>query len=1278
MRTLRLALFAAFIGVCLAACLCAGARAATTPAPPPLVVPDLPLGVPGGRVPPNLLLNLSLTFADAGAAYRERYDRALDYAGYFNPRMCYSYPLKKRSGQAPEPDLDERTGYFAILKPSDARHECGGDAFSGNFLNWAASATLDLLRYGLTGGDRVIDEPGLTVLQRAWLPDGRFHPDFTASEAWFPRKLIDGANSSASRPGQVTPFNTDVLYVVSCRNRILFSGTDNSRACGDRKAASDKFLGEFNARVKVCSEADSASRPDLCRQYAGGFKPEGSIQRHSAAARIGLMAYLTEHGADDTNLYGGVLRAPLKFVGPSESEAPLFASADNPRSEWNPGSGVLAANPDRAGAARSGMINYINQLGRADAGRVGQYKGADPGAEMYYESLRYLQGRDPTTAAAATDAGFPVWSRRADPVIAACQRNAVATIGHAGFSDDRFLPGNARSGKADQPRAVDPFAPGAPFDAPQSAARVGAMEADSTGIFRNSAPRPDLLDLANLDIGPGGAGSYYLAGAAYWAHTRAIRSDLPVRVDSYSLELGAASKPGASALYLAAKYGAFDDRNGDANPFITSARRTGESEWSRDGSKPDAYFAAPDGAAVVAAVRALFDEAAARPGLQPGRLVAGLGTGGAGLLVESGFTETTWSGRLERRALLAAAGGTIEIGNKPLWEAGTLLTGDPSHNAPPRLAPQDRKIYTLVRAADQPAKTVPFKWTSLGREERALLDLAPSSAQRDGLGEARVAFLRGERTREAGQPNGTFRRRASVLGDTIHSLPLLVGPPSASVQGPGYATFHARYKSRANAIYLGANDGMLHAFDAADGAELFAYVPNALMPVLNQLADPSYRHRPYVDASAGQGEALLGGQWRSVLVSGMGLGARGVFALDVSDPAAFDAGMRALWEFSGQDDPAIGHVSEPPLVAKLKVGTKGGVPEYRYFAVLSSGVNNYGQDAMQADSGGALFLLALDKPATARWQEGVNYFKLAAPAAEPGQANALAAPVLVMAGDGSARYAYAGDLQGRLWRFDFSGKPPYSSKVLFEARDSSGHAQPISQAPRVVFAPGGGYVVLFGTGKLIEDADLQAPNFGLQSFYAVRDSAASPLAAVGGRGELARRTLSGEAKYTIKGAAFDYTGTDAKKGWYFDFPRARTDGERLAAAPVLASGAVLVHSLLPGADACGALATRSYVLDALTGFAFAPDGVPASGSESGELKKNAASAALVVMDLDAFSAPRDATGSAVVTRRIGVLHLHAGEDPAPSVERVDVRLPARRISWRELVNWQELHEAAKK
>lgn len=637
---------------------------------------------------------------------------------------------------------------------------------------------------------------------------------------------------------------------------------------------------------------------------------------------------------------------------------------------------------------------------------------------------------------------------------------------------------------------------------------------------------------------------------------------------------------------------------------------------------------------------------AARAGAsqQPGRSTIAMLRGGDGVLIESSYEETGWTGRLELRALSVGANGAITIGETPLWEAGAVLAGDPATAQQPRPAPQDRKIFTLLRQADGATATVPFAWDKLGSEERAWLDLGQA-------GESRVAFLRGERSLEIGQPDGVFRRRSGVLGDAIHSTPLLVGAPSPAVQGTGYDSFYARYKSRAEAIYLGANDGMLHAFDARGGAELFAYVPNALLPSIGQLSDPHYRHRAFVDASAGQAEALLSGQWRSVLVSGMGTGARGVFALDISDPAAFEAGQRALWEFTERDDPDIGHIGAAPLVARIKVAPA----QFRYFAMVPS-------DAQETEAGSALFLLSLDKPPSERWQKGVNYLRLTV----PGRANALGQPALVVAADGSVRFAYVGDLNGTLWRFDFSGKPPFSVQPLFEARDAAGRRQPITLAPRVVFAPGGGYLVLFGTGKSIED-DAQPADFAPQSFYGVLDSAARPVVPVHGRSELARRTLSGDAGYTTEGDEFDYAGTGAKKGWYFDFPNARSDGERLAATPVLASGTVLATTIAPGA-ACAPLSTRTYVLDALTGLA---NGV------TGQATKAAPGALPMVLELGGLSGASGATGGARATRSLGIVHLR-GEGAAPAVQQVEVTLPARRISWREVANWQELHDAARK
>ena len=1177
-------------------------------APPLLAIPDGQPGLPDSRVAPNLLLHLSLTVADTGAAYRDEYSAEVDYAGYFNPRLCYAYPYKTQAG-AQQPDLGDHDGYFSPFKRADAKRQCGGDSFSGNLLNWAAMSRLDLLRLALTGGDRVIDDKNLTVLQRAWLPGKLEH---------FPPRPIMSADA-------VTPFDAATVYVASCRNRLMFSESPDQPDCDQPPPR------VFNARVKVCDQADSELRPQLCVAYKGGIKPEGAVQANASLMRMGAMGYLAELAADDPNFYGGVLRAPLKFVGHAKT-GPL-------RPEWSLATGVLEADPDKAGGAASGLINFINLSGRS-----GVYKFADPGAELFYEGLRYLQGRPPSAGSGdvVEDDGLAVWNTREDPLSQSCQRSSAAVIGHASFLRDRYLPGNTGATPGDGARAADGF--NGSFDAVHATRRIGGLEGG------------DLADLDARSDGPAGEGSYLLAGAAYWAHTNAFRRDSEARLDTLTLELDAGLTPLASPLYLAAKYGSFLDRNRDNNPFVTTTGEAADSEWSLDGRTAAGYFSAADPHAIGPAVRELF--ASAR---YPRGEVMGKAASSGSYVIQASHDRQQSSGTLRRYAIGSA---------EPVWDAARAM---PAHDK--------RNIYTSAYDPEGRTKVIELKWAALAQPQRALFDPAG-----DGLGEARLNFLRGERTGETGQPGGVFRRRASALGDIVHSAPVIVNAPSVSVVGAGFAQFHASASKRRGAVYVGANDGMLHAFDVATGVELFAYVPAALLPHLYKLSQPGYMHRSYVDASPGVGEALVGGTWRSILASGMGMGARGVFALDVTDPANFASGAGALWEFTEQDDPAIGHVRGAPLVAKLKVAVKDLVPEYRYFVVVASGLNNYSEGDSDNAARGALFLLSLDKPASERWEQGVNYYKLVTPLSEPALPNALAPPAFALAPDGSVRYAYAGDLQGNLWRFDLAGKPPWSKAVgpgaqgepLFVARDAAGIRQPIAHAPRVVYAPGGGYLVLFGTGRLLENADLDAPGYAGQTFYAVRDSVATPAVLVTGRSELASRSASGTGPYVISGDALRFDGNGARKGWYLDFPNWRTEGERAAGTAFLASGAVMFDSVSAGASACAELVTRSYVVDALTGLAYTSAGISAAGQITGEvIEKAALLSPPLLFDMGMVAGQRSATGAAVATHTVNVVRLQGAGKP-PLSTPVKVRTRAGRLSWREVANWLELHQAAKK
>jgi type IV pilus assembly protein PilY1 len=690
---------------------------------------------------------------------------------------------------------------------------------------------------------------------------------------------------------------------------------------------------------------------------------------------------------------------------------------------------------------------------------------------------------------------------------------------------------------------------------------------------------------------------------------------------------------------------------------------------------------------------------------------------------QASYGRADWSGHFERYAVQADSVAVLAAA-APVWDAGVILTGTAGN--PPRPAPSARNIYTAVAHADGTLTTAPFAWDALSGAQRAMLDRAPGAGARsrfDGMGRQRMDYLRGERTLEG----SLFRRRGSVLGDAVNSTPVYVGVAPARERGAAYAAFYARSKVRRPAIYLGANDGMLHGFDAADGSELFAYVPDALFGTLNRLTSPAYVHTAYVDGPASAGEAYAGGAWKTVLVSGMGGGAQGVFALDVTDPLHFDA-AGALWEFTDRDDPMMGNVATRPQVARVRTGGSGGAAVLRDMAIVASGWNNYAADGhASSDGNGALFLLALDKPPSQPWRRNDNYYRLVTPISDPARPNGLSAPALVSDADGVLRYAYAGDLQGNLWRFDLSGDAPWPGAVgpgpgktpLFVARDAGGARQAIAQQPKVVFATGGGYLILFGTGRMLEADDRLPARFAPQSYYAILDTLATPAQLVEGRGDLTPRSLSG-----ADGApALTLTGTElsaGSKGWYIDFLDAAATGERSLDSGVLTDGQLALNTVLPGRTPCDATRSRSYVLDALTGLPSASMTAGASGGAGGGSAGGGAGggssggggaaaadsrmtgrlapdyavrpvllrlpAALPVRGAapggaPAGPAPGSSTSATVAraSRTVAIAVFSAlGTTPVRSGGSLSVAAPSGRLSWREVVNWRELHAAARR
>ena len=1276
--------------------------------PPDAVLADEPLFSTSSRVKPNMVLDLSVEFPTTGAAYRTGFDITKSYVGYWDPMGCYDYALAD--------------GYFkrsASATVSGGEIVCAGK-WSGNMLNWAASSAIDMLRYAMTGGDRVEDTADTTVLQRAVLQD-----NFYNAGANFPARVLSG-NLDKLTPLSEALGAAGTVRIANCRDR-LFVGSTASGSCSD--PGTDQSYGPggdapYFARVQVCAADEGPIRRDLCvKQPAGNYKPVGTIQTYSARMRFAAFGYLM----DNTNArYGGVLRAPMKFAGPTTENA-RFEKIANEAAEWDADTGVFFANPLASTERSSGVVNYLNKFGRT--GPVpGTYKSLDAVGEMYYESLRYLQGQLPTDQATmgmteAMKDGFPVYNQTAkwgfgarstwDPVVASCQKNYILAVGDLNTHHDHSLPGLNNDGLDGWPsglRAAD-LANLEP-DTAAWAALVGAFENDEAKTYTHPSGKKDLKTYGNaggprafayrngaqitstnisaLDTGAD-RGSLAWSGLAYWANTQKIRSDYPdVRVKTYTIDVDEVGdgtirqgKRG-SAYYLAAKYGGFDDKNDDGNPFVTtvgagSAASLSNSEWQSgvddDGQpRPSNYFLASKPEEMIAAIRQIFAKAGAASGTIAGGALSGTRIASSGSHVYvSQLDSTRWSGSLLAYPLAYDAElGVVAKGDTPTWSAGALLTASAVKAVP-------RKIFTQLSSK----AGAEFLWTAVAGD-KALADLLNAEplarpGARDELGEGRVAYLRGDRSGEVGSKGIAFRVRDSLMGDVVNSAPLLVGAPSSAVQGKGYDTFVTAYKDRTRAVYVGANDGMLHAFAADTGAELFAYVPRSVYARLGAYTSPDYVHQPYVDGSAAAGEVQSAdGSWRTALVSGLGGGARGVFALDVTDPAQFSASS-VLWEFTRDDDPDMGYVTQAPRIMKFRtaLATDGKPAVYRWFAVVPSGFNNTNEN-----KAAALFLLSLDKAPTDAWERDRNYYKIVLPnPADTTVANALGPVGDQAASDNSARLLYAGDTQGNLWKFDFSKSAPWSEAnalplrgaPLMVAKDANGNRQPITIAPEVGAGPNGGAIVLFGTGKLVEVDDLGSRR--VQTLYGVYDTQ-SAIPANEARTQLQARTVAANAKgqFTISGNAFVYGpydgNTSRRRGWYFDLPQAIDSGERQVSRMLLSDGFLLFNTLIPNPNACGAGGGgHSCGVNAMSGLSEGSTCIP---STIGLL-----ASPLIIQEGEGAYTSTDSFGRRIETRKVAVINLGTGTGNGPGVaitrpiEGGKVSQVAGRLNWRQVLNYKD-------
>ncbi len=564
------------------------------------------------------------------------------------------------------------------------------------------------------------------------------------------------------------------------------------------------------------------------------------------------------------------------------------------------------------------------------------------------------------------------------------------------------------------------------------------------------------------------------------------------------------------------------------------------------------------------------------------------------------FNTSKWSGDLKSYTLDPNTGNVTTESDD--WTVATQLDSR-------SLASTPRDIFTYSGTDG-----VAFKWASL--PTTLVNDLnTGASGSGDGLGEQRLNYLRGDRSDEG--TGDDFRIRANRLGDIVHSTPTYVGESNASwpdtapfptASGNTYSDYVTGTLSttRTPVVYVGANDGMLHGFKATnsgsdDGKEIFAYVPEYLASTsasegLHYLTNKLYTHRYYVDMPPTISDAYVktttAGSvgWHTILIGGSRAGARGLFALDISDPAKFDEDDATdvsdvvMWEFDSGDDDNLGYSFSRPAIA-LSNANDGS--NNRWVAIFGNGYNDTSADADDGDA--RLFILFLDGGLDGTWTPGTDYIEIATGIGTTADRNGLSTPTLVDTdGNGTVDRVYAGDLEGNMWAFDLSDsdssnwesayKLASTPKPLFTAKDSGGTAQPITTQPTVVDHPtvatGGGntpnLMILFGTGQYIVEGDKTST--GVQSYYGVWDKGTKEL----DRTDLGSQTTAAATSTArvLTDNTVAYSGGGAKEGWYYDFdstssPVSGELGERVVTKSIVYDEQYLLYyTTVPSIEPC--------------------------------------------------------------------------------------------------------------
>lgn len=894
-------------------------------------------------------------------------------------------------------------------------------------------------------------------------------------------------------------------------------------------------------------------------------------------------------------------------------------------------------------ADSSGLINFINQFGYVGINNLNtpqtfNYPQADTVAELYYETLRYLAlpynggtknatpeytydlvygASSPFNDVTFVDDGFPVITSYSDPILDKCQKNSIVFIGDANTVCDSRIPGGTVYGVPSKcgSSVMTPSNPIPNLNVQLWVTILAAYENGYTDLIYNST------NLMNCPTGgsTSGRGCYKsdtpnIAGLAYWAHVNNIRPDLAgfVNVSSYFFDVHEGKDRSQNGVapyqygndpthyWLAAKYGGFTFSNGDSiNP------NTNASTWNTSGTGvPNNFMMGIGSSSIQTTLSKMFTTLIDTKVRQSnGHIAISNPINPQSTQIYKTYYSSNGSNQWEGNIIIGTPTvsttngvNSYNTGNTPTdftqgaakWLVDNTVNGQP------------RQIITAIRASTGSAISgSALQWGSLGAYIRGKFKNHGDSST---LGNQRMDYVRGDRSNEfsTANPGGIFRTRPlSVLGDIIDSSPVYVAGAMSGYSDsdfpsgtPSYTTYAQSIASRRPMLYVGANDGMLHGFDATTLQEVFAYVPNSVHLQFRTFPSPAYTHNYFVDETPIVAEVPVSGTWKTELIGFTGQGGSGLFALDISSPdnarpnvnlsnAESNANNILLWELNSESDPDIGNILNRGQVNNQKGGLSrqvGQMSNGRWAVITGNGYNS-------PNNSSGLLVVYLDSSGGTP-----SYKKIMIPGATGG----LSTPTPVDSDlDGIIDYAYAGDLQGNLWRFDLHGPDTQWSAVrLFQAQDPTLHlAQPIVTGPTVTFhCSKPGLMVIFGTGTYFQPND--NGSYQTQSLYGLWDPFDN-LFLQSSSNKFVTQSVSTSAYQnpnqtpTLAGRNLTITtdwGVDWtwQRGWIMNLPGSN---DRIVVPPYVINDLVYFNTTTPSFPSCseGQLLSTSQALESCTG-----------------------------------------------------------------------------------------------